>query len=93
MPNSNVRPLYEIANEIRKDWEKVTIDKNGKEKRGKIYFGAVPYLQAMSCITSIKDNYGWDSGDTIVRYFLANASTWRGDVAKRIKAELKKMIS
>lgn len=93
MTNSNVRPLSVIAAEIRKDWTKITIDKNGKEKRGKIYFGAVPYLQAMACITSVNDSYGWDSGDTIVRYFLANASTWRGDVAKRIKAELKKMIS
>ena len=93
MTNSNVRPLYEIASEIRKDWTKITIDKNGKEKRGKIYFGAVPYLDAMACLTSINDNYGWDSGKSIVSYFLANASTWRGDVAKRIKAELKKMIS
>lgn len=72
------RPLYEIANEIRKDWQKV-------------YFGAVPYLQAMQTLDSIDDNYGMDSAKSIVNYFLANASTWRGEVAKRIKAELKAM--
>jgi hypothetical protein len=72
------RPLYEIAREIKKDWQKV-------------YFGAVPYLQAMQTLDSIDDNYGMDSAKSIVNYFLANASTWRGEVAKRIKAELKAM--
>lgn len=75
-----VRPLYEIAKEIREDWG------------SKIYFGAKPYLAAMLSLNSINDNYGLDSGKCMVRYFLANASTWRGEVAKRIKAELKNML-
>jgi hypothetical protein len=33
-----------------------------------------------------------DGAETIVRYFLSNASTWRGEDAKRIKAELKSML-
>lgn len=74
-----MRPLFEIACEIRANWPNV-------------YFGAVPYLDAMSTMNSVNDNYGWDSGRSIVMYFLANAQTWRGDVAKRIKAELKKML-
>lgn len=74
-----MRPINEIAAEIRSDWKKP-------------YFGAVPYLDAMSTLNSVNDNYGWDSGRSIVNYFLANASTWRGDTAKRIKAELKKML-
>lgn len=73
-----VRPVYEIAREIRKDWKKVN-------------FGAVPYLDAMSSLTSINDNYGMDSGKSIVLYFLSNAQTWKGDNAKRIKQELKEM--
>jgi len=73
------RPLYQIANEIKKTWPKV-------------YFGAVPYLDAMTTLNSINDKYGWDSADSIVRYFLSNATTWRGEDAKRIKAELKAMI-
>jgi hypothetical protein len=73
------RPLYAIARDIRSDWAKP-------------YFGAVPYLDAMSSLDSISDNYYYDTADSVVRYFLANASTWRGDTARRIKAELKAML-
>ena len=72
------RPLYEIAKEIKSDWKNV-------------YFGAKPYLDAMATLNSINDNYGFDSGKSMVLYFLSNASTWRGETAKRIKAELKAM--
>ena len=72
------RPLPEIVREIRADWKK-------------IYFGAVPYLDAMECINSVNDTYICESGTTLVLYFLSNASTWRGEVAKRVKAELKAM--
>jgi hypothetical protein len=79
LPTPNApRPLYQIAKEIRQDWKNV-------------YFGAVPYLQAMMSLNSIDDNYGMDSAKSIVLYFLSNASTWRGENAKRIKSELKKM--
>lgn len=73
------RPLYTIAREIRKDWTKVSPY-------------AAPYLQAMATLTSIEDNYGYDSGRSIVSYFLANAGSWRGETAKTIKAELKAML-
>jgi hypothetical protein len=33
-----------------------------------------------------------DTGKSIVLYFLSNAGTWRGETAKRVKAELKKMV-
>ena len=82
MANAN-RPLSEIAKEIRKDW-------NATAKNG-IYFGAVPYLDAMSTLNSIEDNYMFDSAKSIVIYFLSNATTWRGETAKRVKAELKAM--
>ena len=74
-----MRKLYEIAEEIRKDWKKP-------------YFGAVPYLYAMGTLSSIVDSYYYDSAKSIVLYFLANAGTWRGDVARRVKAELKSMV-
>jgi hypothetical protein len=72
------RSLHVIAREIRRDWAKP-------------YFGAVPYLDAMSGLNSIQDQYGADSAVSIVLYFLSNAATWRGPVAKRVKAELKAM--
>lgn len=73
------RKLYEIAGEISRDWKKV-------------YFGAVPYLEAMFSLSSVNDMYGADTGKYIVMYFLANAQTWRGEVAKRVKKELNAMV-
>lgn len=77
MPES--RDLYVSAADIRRHWPKV-------------YFGAVPYLDAMATLGNIKEHYLYDSGDSIVRYFLVNATTWRGEDARRIKAELKAML-
>lgn len=73
------RALRTIAAEIRRDWANP-------------YFGAIPYLDAMSRMDSHTEDYGHDSGASIVLYFLANAKTWRGETAKRIKAELKGMV-
>ena len=36
--------------------------------------------------------YFYDTAGDIVRYFLANAQTFRGADAKRLKAELKSML-
>ena len=55
-------------------------------------FGARPYLEAMAYIETPNDSFGLDSGRSIVTYFLVNASTWRGPDARRIKAELKKLL-
>ena len=77
------RPLYEIAADIRANWKNV-------------YFGAVPYLEAMEQLDSINDIYGFDDAKSIVRYFLSNATTWRSsktdDTPKRIKAELNSLL-
>lgn len=74
------RPINEIARDISRDWSRP-------------YFGAVPYLDAMRQLQSIDDQYYYDSADSVVRYFLANASTWRGETAKRIKEELRSMLA
>jgi hypothetical protein len=71
--------LSELASMIRRDWKNV-------------YFGAKPYLDALGTLDSIGDNYGMDSGRSIVAYFLANATTWRGPVAKAIKLELNRRL-
>lgn len=70
------RPISDIAYEIRRLWPKVN-------------YAAEPYLRAMFSLNAISDNYDCDSGKSVVLYFLANANTWRGPDAKRIKAELK----
>ena len=74
------RSLSAIAAEIRKDWG------------SKVNYAARPYLDAMASMHSINDTYGYDSGKEIVMYFLSNASTWRGETAKRVKSELKSML-
>ncbi len=78
--NKQTRPLYEIAAEIRHTWG------------NKVKYSAHPYLEAMGALDKITDRYVYDDGDSVVRYFLANSSGWRGDDAKRIKAELKAML-
>ena len=70
------RPIHEIAYEIRRTWKNP-------------YFGAVPYLDAMCSLNSINDKYGFDDGRSIVLYFLSNARGFKGEDAKRLKAELK----
>lgn len=68
-----------IASIVRQDWSKV-------------YFGAEPYLKAMATLSNINDSYGMDSADSIIRYFLCNAQTWRGPVAKAVKAKLNELL-
>ena len=74
------RFIYEIAKEIKKDWGQ------------KVYFGAVPYLNAMFSLSDLTDYYGQESAKSIINHFLANAATWRGEKARQIKNELKTMI-
>jgi len=77
--NTAPRTLAAIARDIRANWPRP-------------YFGAVPYLQAMGTLGGLNDQYGLDDARSIARYFLANAGTWRGEDARRIKGELKAML-
>ena len=74
------RPLHEIARDIKANWPKVN-------------YAAKPYLDALHELESVDDMYYADPASHIVNYFLANARTWRGPEAKRIKDELKGMVS
>lgn len=76
---STQRMVSEIAADIKRNWPKP-------------YFGAVPYLQAMECLSTVDQDYGCDSGRSVVLYFLANATTFRGPEARRIKDELKGLL-
>jgi len=74
-----IRPLYEIAQDIKDHWPKMSEY-------------AKPYWSAMKTLTTLKDKYYEDDAESIILYFLSNATGWRGEDAKRIKAELKAMI-
>ena len=75
----NLTKRRAIAQDIKTEWKKV-------------YFGAVPYLDAMLTLSDKTSNYYGDRAETIVIYFLSNASTFRGERAKELKAELKQII-
>jgi hypothetical protein len=77
---SDTRSISTIAREVESDWQE------------KVNFAARPYLDAMHTLTSVNDSFGADSADSVIAYFLVNASTWRGDTARRVKKELNKMI-
>ena len=78
-PAKEHRPLWLIASDIRQNWPKP-------------YFGAFPYIHAMRSLNQITEDYGLDSGRSVVAYFLANAQTWRGPEARRIKQELRDIL-
>lgn len=75
------RTFAEIVNEIRQVWTKP-------------YFGAEPYLDALAQVHSSDKNapYLFETAKDLVPYLLANMTSFRGEDAKRIKAELKEMI-
>lgn len=75
---NTARPIYEIAQEIYKEWPTVNV-------------AAAPYLEAMTTMNQITETFGVESCSDILDHFLVSAATWRGESARRIKAELKKM--
>jgi hypothetical protein len=68
--NLSQMSISDIARLVRKDWG------------SKVNYAARPYLEAMGTMEKITDNYGADRGKDIVLYFLSNATSWRGEVAK-----------
>ena len=71
--------LNQIAGLIYDDWKSVN-------------YAARPYLDAMTTLQNVSDMYMQDSGTSVVAYFLSNASSWKGEVAKAVKKELQRRI-
>ena len=76
---SELVTVSEIAHAIAKDWQNISPY-------------AKDYLNAMKDIRNIDDNYYADSAKTVVLYFLANASSYRGENARTYKALLKELV-
>jgi hypothetical protein len=72
--------ISELALEIVRDW------------KGKIHYGAKPYLGALLEMETIEQDYYADTGVSVVEYFLVNCSSWRGPVARVIKEELRRRV-
>lgn len=75
-----MRKLCDIAKDIQREWGV------------KLSPYARPYLYAMEPLDTIRDCYGADDGRSIVLYFLSNASGFRGERARALKAELKEHL-
>lgn len=73
------RLIHQIARDVRLHW-------------GNVHYAAEPYLRAMETLYSIDQTYIHESARSIINYFLANATYWRGPEARRIKAELNAML-
>lgn len=74
--------IYELADEIR------SMHRNAEKK---IPASAKPYLDAMNDLGDIKENYGADSGRSVVAYAMSNLKFF-GAQGKAIKAELSSRI-
>ena len=73
------RLIKEIAQEIKSKWVKPSPF-------------ALPYLNAMLQLDTIDDHYYLDTAEEVVLYFLCNATSFRGEDARRLKKELKDLI-
>lgn len=77
------RPLYEYAQDIVSDY---------MDQGKSVYFAAAPYVNAMRYMDQVTDSYGAESGRTIVLTALSNLGSWRGPVARQVKAELRAIV-
>lgn len=80
------RPLNKIAAEILTLWGSPNVSSPSYQRFAK------PYVYAMLELTDLTQCYGVDPAEDIVLYFLSNVAPWRGEDAKRIKAELNQLL-
>jgi hypothetical protein len=75
-----MRSIGAIAGDISRDW--INTPKG-------INFAAKPYLMAMLYLKDKGSVYGAEDAESVVVYFLSNASTYRTPKAAGFKKELK----
>lgn len=75
-----MRTLGEVSLEILSDWKVIN---NG---------GAREALKCMKKMGMVTERFGADpNGYSVIGTFLAHSVGWRGDVARRVKKELREM--
>lgn len=72
-------PLHALARMCQRDWPRA-------------YFGARPYIDALLGLTSLDEPYGCETARDVVVGLLANAQTWKGPIARAVKAELTRRL-
>jgi hypothetical protein len=76
IPDLKSKDIAQLAKLILKDWPVPN-------------YAAAPYLNAMTELKTVNDKHWHDSAENIILRFLSNSSSWRGDMARAIKAELR----
>jgi len=72
--------LFKISDVVYADWG------------DKISPKALHYLEALANLDSMDDNFGSDTAEYVVTYFLLNAKEWKGETARGIKKALNRML-
>ena len=90
---TNIRPShYEAIASGHIDRIATVIAQDHRDQGKKVSPALRPYLDAMYHVRSVNDNYGMDSGKSIVAYALSNMSSYKGETAKAVKARLKQLL-
>jgi len=76
-----MKPLNQLAAAILTDW---------KDNPSSAFYriSAKPYVEAMLTMHNCEDYYGMEYGDMIVARALNALHQWRGETARKVKAEL-----
>ena len=86
--NRSFRPVYAIANDILNDMRAQAAKKGIPVSRA--FPTSFVYVEPMLSMKQVSERYICDFG--IVNYFMCNAREWKGEVARKIKEELRDMI-
>ena len=87
IPAPLTRSLSEIARDIEADY---------RSKGKPVYYAALPYVTALrqtSGATDLNGRFFEDDLEGLIIRLLGNLSTWRGETATRVKAELKAAVN
>lgn len=72
--------ISQIADIIYEDWKNINPC-------------ALSHVKAMMSLNDIKDSYGLDDGESVLIYFLSNSRQWQGEVARKVKLHIKKILT
>lgn len=68
------------------------IERDLKAQGKQVPVAAKPYLDAMRTMGSINEDYGFDTGRSVVAYLLGNLRGYKGETARAVKAELNRRL-
>lgn len=76
------RPLYQFAGTIKRNWDNI-------DAKAKIY---VEKMFSLNQVEPDKEGKSYDPARVVISGFLQNSRTWRGELARQVKRELKEII-